>query len=165
MNKQMDWFSTLLFSFLPLLSLHAQHIITHARVRRVFNPSSFISPCHTRHTLSLVSHTTHDPPPSTSHCPPQRKPGRPSRSLRAVQRHTQITYTYTKRLPHQLDTDYEDGADAAAEAAGSIMSQMELAILKEDSLVQSRQNSRTSSPPGSDTTVCAVVWERMWMCG
>lgn len=40
----------------------------------------------------------------------------------------------------------------------SIMSQMLLAILKEDSLVQSRQNSFTSSPPGRDTTVWCVVW-------
>ena len=60
------------------------------------------------------------------------------------------------------------GAAAAPGAGGSIMSQTLLAILKVDSLVQSRQNSRTSSPPGRDTTasgwgegVCACVCVRV----
>lgn len=153
--------------FFFLLLLHAQHIITYARVRRGLLPVPpvFISSsCHTHtrwfitHHARIHPHARLHPPPTT---PPQRKPPNRSPPPPPPPRRTPsdpisaLNYTHTRTPFPRHATRYEEGAAAAAGvvAAGSIMSQMELAILKEDSLVQSRQNSRTSSPPGSDTTV------------
>ena len=152
--------------FFFLLLLHAQHIITYARVRRGLLPVPpvFISSsCHTHtrwfvtHHARILPHARLHPPPTT---PPQRKPPNRSPPPPPPPRRTPsdpisaLNYTHTRTPFPRHATRYEEGAAAAGVvAAGSIMSQMELAILKEDSLVQSRQNSRTSSPPGSDTTV------------